>query len=260
LDLQLTNDKSITLNFKLTLEYDGTNYHGWQLQKNAVTLQGTIEAVLARLCGGPIRVRVAGRTDAGVHALGQVVSFKSEKALRLHQIQRALNALLPPDMVVRQVESVHDTFNPRRDALSRTYRYQIWNRPWPSAIWARYSWHVPFPLDHDAMNQAAALLLGDHDFSSFQGSDWVEHPPRRTVLRSTVRREGDFLIYDVEARSFLRHMVRNIVGTLVDVGRGALSSEEFTAVFAARDRTRAGITAPPQGLFLVEVKYEKVVN
>jgi len=243
------------MNFKLTLEYDGTNYHGWQLQKNAITLQGTLEAVLARLCGEPIRVRVAGRTDTGVHALGQVVSFKSEKIIELHRLQRALNALLPPDIVVRQVEPVHDTFNPRRDALSRIYRYQIWNQPWPSALWARYSWHVAFPLDADAMNQAATLLVGDHDFSSFQGSDWVEHNPHRTVLRSAVYLDNEFLVYEVEARSFLRHMVRNIVGTLVDVGRGAVSVEEFAEIFAARDRTRAGLNAPPQGLFLVAVQY-----
>jgi tRNA pseudouridine38-40 synthase len=243
------------VNVKLTLEYDGTQYHGWQLQKNALTLQGTLEAVLARLFGQPIRVRVAGRTDTGVHALGQVVSFKSEKIIELQRLHRALNALLPPDIVVRQVEPVPDTFNPRRDALSRTYRYQIWNHPWPSAIWARYSWHAPFSLEREAMRQAAALLTGDHDFSSFQGSDWVKHNPHRTVLRSAVYDGGEFLVYEVEARSFLRHMVRNIVGTLVDVGRGAISVEEFAEIFAARDRTRAGLNAPPQGLFLMEVKY-----
>jgi tRNA pseudouridine38-40 synthase len=245
----------ITLHLKLTLEYDGTNYHGWQLQKNASTLQGTLEAVLARLFGEPIRVRVAGRTDTGVHALGQVASFKSEKIRELHRLQRALNALLPPDIVVRQIKPVPDAFNPRRDAVSRTYRYQIWNHSWPSAIWARYSWHVPFPLDREAMQQAATLLIGDHDFSSFQGSDWVEHNPHRTVLRSVVSLDNEFLVYEVEARSFLRHMVRNIVGTLVDVGRGALSVEEFAEIFAARDRTRAGLNAPPQGLFLVAVQY-----
>jgi len=246
---------TIPLHVQLTLEYDGTKYHGWQLQKNAITLQGTLEAVLARLFGEPIRVRVAGRTDTGVHALGQVVSFKSEQVKELYRLQRALNALLPRDIAVRQVELVPESFNPRRDALSRTYRYQIWNHPWPSALWARYSWHVAFPLDHHAMNQAAALLVGDHDFSSFQGADWVEHNPHRTVLRSTIRCDGDFLIYEVEARSFLRHMVRNIVGTLVDVGRGAVSMEGFAEIFAARDRTRAGRNAPPQGLFLVTVTY-----
>jgi len=245
------------LHVKLTLEYDGTCYHGWQLQKNAVTLQGTVEAVLTRLCSGPVRVRVAGRTDAGVHALGQVVSCKSEKFTDLTRLQRSLNALLPPDIVVTHIEEVPDTFNPRRDALSRTYLYRIWNRPWPSAIWARYSWHVPFPLNSHDMDQAAALLIGDHDFSSFQGADSVEHNPHRTVLRSTVSHADDFLVYDVEARSFLRHMVRNLVGTLVDVGRGALSIEDFARILAARDRTRAGLNAPPQGLFLVEVKYEE---
>lgn len=243
------------MHIKLTLEYDGTNYHGWQFQHNAVTLQGTLEAVLMRLFSEPVRVRVAGRTDAGVHALGQVVSFKSEKVTALHRLQRSLNALLPSDIVVTGVEEVSDAFNPRRDALSRTYLYRIWNYPWPSAIWARYSWHVPFPLDVEGMDRAAALLVGDHDFSSFQGADSVEHNPRRTVLRSTVRRADEFLVYDIEARSFLRHMVRNIVGTLVEVGRSALSVEDFAQIFAACDRTRAGLNAPPQGLFLVEVKY-----
>ncbi len=244
------------MHFKLTFEYDGTNYHGWQLQQNAVTLQGTLEAVLRRLFNEPVRVRVAGRTDAGVHAFGQVASFKSEKVADLHRLQRSLNALLPHDIVVTRLEAVADTFNPRRDALSRTYLYRIWNHPWPSAIWARYSWHVPFPLARDAMNRAAGLLVGDHDFSSFQGADSVEHNPRRTVLRSTVRHADDFLVYEVEARSFLRHMVRNIVGTLIDVGRGALGVENFACILAARDRARAGLNAPPQGLFLVEVKYE----
>jgi tRNA pseudouridine38-40 synthase len=245
------------VHLKLTLEYDGTNYHGWQLQQNAKTLQGTLEAVLARLCGETVRVRVAGRTDAGVHALGQVASYQSEKSADLYRLQRSLNALLPPDIVVIRIEEVPNTFNPRRDALSRRYQYRIWNHPWPSAIWARYSWHVPFPLDRAAMDRAAAFLVGDHDFSSFQGSDSVEHNPLRTVLCSTVRRSAEFLVYEVEARSFLRHMVRNIVGTLVDVGRGAASVEDFAQILAARDRTRAGLNAPAQGLFLVEVKYKE---
>lgn len=240
---------------KLTLEYDGTNYHGWQLQKNAVTIQGTLEAALSRICSGAVRVRVAGRTDTGVHALGQIASFKTEKLLDLYRLQRALNGLLPRDIVVKRIEEVSETFNPRFDALSRTYRYQIWNHRWPSAIWARYAWHVSFPLKVDAMNQAAALLIGEHDFSSFQGSDWVEHNPQRTVLHSEFRQEGEFLVYHIEARSFLRHMVRNIVGTLVDVGRGAITVDDFATIFAAHDRTRAGVNAPPQGLFLVTVTY-----
>lgn len=243
------------MHFKLILEYDGTNYHGWQLQKNAVTIQGTLETALSQIFGDPIRVRVAGRTDTGVHALGQVASFKTEKLIDHYRLQRALNGLLPNDIVVKHVEEVTENFNPRFDALSRTYRYQIWNHRWPSAIWARYSWHVSLPLNVDAMNRAATLFIGDHDFSSFQGSDWVEHSPQRTVLHSVVRTDGEFLVYDVEGRSFLRHMVRNIVGTLVDVGRGAISVEDFATIFAAHDRARAGVNAPPQGLFLVTITY-----
>ncbi|MBI3302859.1 MAG: tRNA pseudouridine(38-40) synthase TruA [Deltaproteobacteria bacterium] len=243
------------MHLKLVLEYDGTNYHGWQLQQNAVTLQGTLEAVLMRLLNESVRIRVAGRTDAGVHALGQVASFKSAKVTDIKRLWRGLNALLPPDIVITQIEEVSDAFNPRRDAVSRTYLYRIWNRFWPSAFWVRYSWHVPFPLDTGAMDQAARLLIGDHDFSSFQGVDSVAHNPRRTVLHSTVRREDAFLIYEVEARSFLRHMVRNIVGTLVDAGRGALSVADFAHILAARDRTRAGLNAPPRGLLLLAVKY-----
>jgi tRNA pseudouridine38-40 synthase len=243
------------LQLKLTLEYDGTKYHGWQVQHNAPTVQGVVEAALHRLFDQPVRVRVAGRTDTGVHALGQVISFPLLKALDLLRFQRSLNAILPADIVVTHVEEVPDTFNPRRDATSRIYQYRIWRRLWRSPLWASSSWHVSYPLDIRALGQAAAMLIGEHDFSSFQGSDSVEHNSRRTIFRSTVRDEDDFLLYDVEARSFLRHMVRNIVGTLVDVGRGALSVEDFARIFAARDRTHAGLNAPPQGLFLVEVKY-----
>lgn len=243
------------MQYKLILEYDGTNYHGWQLQSNATTLQGTLEAVLCRLFNEPIRVRAAGRTDAGVHALGQVVSFRTSQARDLPTLQRGMNALLPSDMAVKHFEVTTQTFNPRRDAKSRVYRYQMWNQPSRSAIWARYSWHVPIALNIECMDKAAAVLVGHHDFSSFQGADSVEHNPLRTVLRSTLHQEGEFVVYDVEAVSFLRHMVRNIVGTLFDVGRGVLSVEEFAQIFAARDRTSAGQNAPPQGLFLVKVKY-----
>jgi tRNA pseudouridine38-40 synthase len=243
------------LQLKVILEYDGANYNGWQLQHTAPTVQGAVEAVLQRLFNEPVRVRVAGRTDTGVHALGQVIAFTPPKMLDRLRLQHSINALLPADIVCKQIEEVPDAFNPRRDAISRAYQYRIWNHPWRSPLWARYSWHIPYPLDVNAMNSAAALLVGEHDFSSFQGSDSVEHNPRRTIFRSTVRHDGDFLLYDVEARSFLRHMVRNIVGTLVDVGRGATQVADFVRIFAARDRTRAGLNAPPHGLFLIEVKY-----
>lgn len=243
------------MRLKLTLEYDGTNYKGWQLQSTAPTVQGAVEAALQRLFGEPVRVRVAGRTDTGVHAVGQVIAFAAPKAVEIPRFHRSLNAVLPMDIVVKQIEEAPALFNPRRDAKSRVYQYRIWNHPWRSPLWARYSWHVPYPLKWEEMNEAATLLVGDHDFSSFQGTDAVEHNPQRTVLESVVRQDKEFLVYEVEARSFLRHMVRNIVGTLVDVGRGALSIADFAAIFTACDRTRAGLNAPPQGLFLLEVKY-----
>jgi tRNA pseudouridine38-40 synthase len=243
------------MHLKLTLEYDGANYYGWQMQPQAPTVQGAVEAVLHKLFGKPIRVRVAGRTDTGVHALGQVIAFTVEKTMELKRLQHSLNALLPPDIAVKQIEETTASFNPRRDAVSRVYQYRIWNQPWRSPIWARYSWHIPYPLALEAMSQAAALLVGEHDFSSFQGADVVARNPRRTVIRSSLQKKGNLLVYEIEARSFLRHMVRNIVGALVDVGRGALSVAEFAAIFAARDRTQAGLNAPPHGLFLVEVKY-----
>jgi len=245
----------IALHFKLTIEYDGTNYHGWQLQADAPTVQGAVESVFQRLFNEPVRIRVAGRTDTGVHALGQIATFIAPKAVSLSKFHRSLNALLPSDIVVKKIEEIGDSFNPRHDAKSRVYQYRIWNHQWRSPIHARFSWHISYPLDRELMHEAASLLIGDHDFSSFQGSDSVERNPQRTVLHSTVNQEGDFLVYNVEARSFLRHMVRNIVGTLVDVGRGALDVNNFAAIFAACDRTRAGLNAPPHGLFLVEVKY-----
>jgi tRNA pseudouridine38-40 synthase len=244
------------LQLKVTLEYDGANYHGWQLQRNAPTVQDAVEAVLQRLLNQPVRVRVAGRTDTGVHAVGQVITFTPPKALDLYRFQHSVNALLPRDIAFKHIEEVPDTFNPRRDAIRRTYQYRIWNQQWRSPLWARYSWHCPYPLDVSAMDTAASLLIGDHDFSSFRGSDSEDRNPHRTIFRSTVRPDDKFLLYDIEGRSFLRHMVRNIIGTLVDVGRGAIPVEEFARIFAARDRTRAGVTAPPHGLFLVEVQYK----
>ena len=243
------------MHYKLLLEYDGTNYHGWQIQPTDTTVQGTLEAVLARILNTPIRLRVAGRTDAGVHALGQVATFQAAAPLNLVRFQHSLNSVLPSDIAIRAISTVSDTFHPRYDAHSRTYQYRIWNQSAPSAMQARYSWHIPYPLDQEAMNAAATLLIGHHNFSSFQGADSVERTPWRTVMHSAVCGERDFLVYTVEARSFLRHMVRNIVGTLVDVGRGALSVDEFATVFAARNRSRAGLNAPPHGLFLVAVRY-----
>ncbi len=243
------------MQLKLTIEYDGTNYCGWQLQNHGPTIQGTLEEALVRLLGEPVRLRAAGRTDAGVHALGQVACVHISKAVDLYAFQKGLNALTPPDIIVRKIETVPEDFNPRRDAKSRVYLYRIWNHPWPSAFWQSYSWHLAFPLDIRAMEKATTHLVGTHDFSSFQATGSDAHHPVRTVLETAWRREDGFLIYTIEAQAFLRHMVRNIVGTLVEVGRGAMSVERFLEVFLAQDRTLAGPNAPAQGLFLVEVKY-----
>ncbi len=243
------------MHLKLTIEYDGTHYYGWQLQNHKPTIQGTLEAALVRLLGEPVRLRVAGRTDTGVHALGQVACVHTSKAVDLYAFQKGLNALTPPDIVVRKIEAMPEDFNPRHNARSRVYLYRIWNHPWPSAFWGPYSWHMAFPLDLAGMEKATAHLVGTHDFSSFQATGSDARHPIRTVLENFWRREDGFLIYTIEAHAFLRHMVRNIVGTLVEVGRGAMSVERFLEVFHAHDRTLAGPNAPAQGLFLVEVKY-----
>ena len=243
------------MHLKLTIEYDGTNYCGWQLQNQGPTIQGVLEEALVRLLGEPIRLRAAGRTDAGVHALGQVACVRLNRQVGLYAFQKGINALTPPDIVVKKIEVVPEDFNPRRDAKSRVYLYRIWNYPWPSAFCGPYSWHIAFPLDLTAMERATAHFVGTHDFSSFQATGSDARHPVRTVLENSWRREDGFLVYTIEAHAFLRHMVRNIVGTLVEVGRGAMSIERFLEVFHAHDRTLAGPTAPAQGLFLVEVKY-----
>ncbi len=243
------------MNIKLTIEYDGTDYHGWQIQPNGRTIQQILEQALEKFVGVKVRVNGSGRTDAGVHALGQVANFIAPEPVDLRRLQKGLNALTPRDIVVKRVESAPDSFDARRDARSRLYRYRIWNHPVPSAFHRRFSWHVHDPLDLPAMREAIRCLEGEHDFGSFQaaGCDAL-HPVRRIYLDS-LDLEGDVLVYTVEATAFLRHMVRNIVGTLVEVGRGERSPADFASLLQRQDRTLAGPTAPAQGLFLVEVKY-----
>jgi tRNA pseudouridine38-40 synthase len=243
------------MNFKLTLEYDGTDFHGWQVQPQRTTVQEALEIALEKLVGSKVRVHGAGRTDAGVHALGQVANFCCAKEWEPERLQRGLNALVRPRVVVKQVEAVSDGFESRRDARSRAYQYRIWSRSWPSPFHSRYSWHVGVRLELEAMQDAAHFLEGEHDFSSFQAAGCDATHAVRRIYQSTVYQDGDFYIYDIEATAFLRHMVRNIVGTLVQVGRGELTPAGFKEVLGLRDRAQAGPTAPPQGLFLVAVNY-----
>jgi tRNA pseudouridine38-40 synthase len=243
------------MRFKLTIEYDGTNYSGWQVQPNGSTVQGAVEDAVSRLFGEGTCVAAAGRTDAGVHAAGQVVTFSSLRQRSPQTVRRALNALTPRDVSITAVEVVADTFDPRRDARSRVYDYRIWNSSSSSPFWRLYAWHVPHKLAVGAMQGAAAQLLGEHDFSSFRAADCdAEHPVRR-LLRSDFTQHGPLLVYTVEATAFLRHMVRNIIGTLIEVGQGRRAVGDISALIGACDRKLAGPTAPAHGLCLRQVKY-----
>ena len=242
------------MNIKLTVEYDGTNYLGWQMQPNGPTIQSQLELAVSTFFGVPTRVTASGRTDAGVHALGQVVNFFCDREPDLHRLRRGLNALTPDDISIRDVEIVADSFDARRDGRSRTYQYRILNRPTPSPFHLKYAWHLHETLDVRPMRKAIRYLEGEHDFSAFRASGCDAPHPIRTVYRTSLE-QGELLVFTIEATAYLRHMARNIVGTLVEVGRGLRTPQSFAELLEARDRTKAGPTAPPQGLFLMEVKY-----
>ncbi|HUI28503.1 MAG TPA: tRNA pseudouridine(38-40) synthase TruA [Candidatus Kryptonia bacterium] len=244
------------MHYKLTVQYDGSDFLGWQVQPQGPTVQGALEEAVAHLFGVATRVVGAGRTDAGVHALGQVACFRAAKEIEPSSVQRALNALTPDAIAIPEVAVVADDFDPRRHASSRTYCYRLWRPHWRSPFWRRFVWHVWGPLDLDAMAAAASLIVGEHDFTSFQAADCDATNPVRRVLCSEFTITAEQVVYTVEATAFLRHMVRNLIGTLVDVGTGARSVEDFRAVLELRDRQRAGATAPARGLCLMKVSYE----
>ncbi|MFQ5682815.1 MAG: tRNA pseudouridine(38-40) synthase TruA [Candidatus Binatia bacterium] len=243
------------MNIKLTIEYDGTDYHGWQIQPNGKTIQEILEQALRTLLGVSTRLTGSGRTDAGVHALGQVAGFNYTGDLELPRLQKGINALTPKDIAIKHIEKVPDSFDARRDGRSRVYQYRIWNKKWCSPFHRRFSWHVPFPLDLSAMQEASRFLEGEHDFASFQAAGCDAVHSVRNVYHNGLTQDGEMLVYTVEATAYLRHMVRNIVGTLVQVGRAERGAKELYRLLQARDRTQAGPTAPPHGLFLTEVKY-----
>jgi len=243
-------------NVRLTIEYDGTAYGGWQVQANAPSVQGTIEAAIQKMCGEPeIRLRAAGRTDAGVHALGQVANFYTEENIPAVGWRKGLNSLLPNDIAIRDATFVDLSFDARRHARGKCYRYTIYNHETRSPLLARYAWHVREPLDEAAMARAAEPLIGVHDFSAFRASDCERLSTVRDLSRLSVRREGPCITIEVTATAFLKNMVRIIVGTLVLAGLHKIGPEEVAAIRDSGDRTRAGMTAPPQGLCLVEVYY-----
>ena len=244
-------------NFKLTIEYDGTEYHGWQRQKDFRTVQATIEDALETMIGHQVTVIGSGRTDAGAHALNQVANFLVDTTLTADIFKKGLNSLLPADIVIRDCRAVDDRFHARYDAWSKVYDYRILNRPIPTALFRRYAWHIRKTLDLNAMSEAMLCLKGEHDFSAFEAAG----SPRANAVRTaidvnlTAKDKDGYVVFTIEANGFLRCMVRNIVGTLVDVGLGRISPEGFQGILTSRDRKQAGITAPPHGLFLREVKY-----
>jgi tRNA pseudouridine38-40 synthase len=246
--------------FKLTLAYDGTAYGGWQVQPNARTIQAELEAAFATIVGAPVRTVASGRTDAGVHALGQVVSVDCATRLDPETLCRALNANLPRDIAVLALRVAPPGFHAIRDAVRKRYRYVIQDGPPRDVFLRAYAWQWPQPLDVPAMQRAAQQLVGTHDFASFETSGSERVTSVRTITDLPVQRRAgairDQVLIEVEADGFLYNMVRNIVGTLVEVGRGKQPPDWVTEVLAAKDRKQAGMTAPPQGLFLVRVHYD----
>ncbi len=246
-------------NIKLTIAYDGTNYHGFQEQRSTglVTIQEVLEKCLRRLAGREIRVTGAGRTDAGVHARGQVVNFDAAGwNIPAERIVLALNGMLPRDIAALEAEEVGPEFHARYSALAKTYRYTIYNSRIPSPFWRLYSHFVPRPLDVEAMEKAAQKLVGTHDFASFQAAGSPIKNTVRTLFSADVCREGKELIHlTFRGNGFLYNMVRIMVGTLIEVGLGKRDPDDMEAILAARDRTRAGPTAPPEGLCLERVEY-----
>jgi tRNA pseudouridine38-40 synthase len=242
-------------NIRLILAYEGTHFSGWQYQPNDRTVQGTLEESLSVITARPTRVTGSGRTDAGVHALGQAVNFRTESCIECRALAKGLNSLLPADVRVLDADEVADSFDARRSAILRVYRYLIYTGPVVSPFLCRYAWHVPGSLDAPAMQRAGAHLVGTHDFASFASSGETGGTTREVFSFRVEETDGGMIIVEVAANAFLRHMVRAVVGTIVDVGKGKISRDEFREVLAAKDRARAGVTAPPEGLFLVEVRY-----
>jgi len=253
-------------NLRLILSYDGADFAGWQVQPGRTTVQGALASAIGRLSGENVLPQGSGRTDAGVHALAQVASFTSASAIPAENWMRALNDILPPSIRVLEVTEAAPEFHARKSARAKTYRYRIYRRAVCPPFLARYVWHYPYPLEESAMVAAAGVVLGEHDFTSFAAVD-AERVERmaaeandhttnvRTILSSSWTRVGDELIYTVRGSGFLHHMVRNLAGTFLLVGKGTVSLEDMRRILEARERSAAGPTAPASGLYLVEVEY-----
>lgn len=240
---------------KLTVEYDGSGYHGWQIQNNALSVQEVLYKAIGKLTGEDVIPDGAGRTDCGVHAYGQVASFFTSSNIPAEKFTPALNALLPDDVSIVSSEEVDEGFHARFSAKGKHYRYIIINRPQRSALWAKRAWHIREKLDIKSMNEAARLILGHHDFKAFCASGHNVKTFDRTMFHSEWRKDGDLYIYDIKGDGFLYNMVRIMVGTMAYIGKGRLTPDIISEAIRSGDRNLLGITAPPYGLYLMEVFY-----
>jgi tRNA pseudouridine38-40 synthase len=257
----VVDSKDRMRNLKLILSYDGSDFAGWQVQPEVPTIQGTLAIAIGRVTGEKVLPQGSGRTDAGVHALAQVATFVTESSVPTENFVKALNDLLPPAVRVLSVEEVAADFHARKSACGKTYRYRVYREGICPPFLSRYVWHYPFPLDEAAMSEAAARVEGEHDFTSFAAADperGREGEPASNVRRifsSAWKREGEEFVYTVKGSGFLHHMVRNLVGTFILVGKRTLAVEDITRILQAQNRSAAGATAPASGLFLVGVDY-----
>ena len=245
---------------KLTVAYDGTDYCGWQIQKNGITVEEVLNRALSRLTGEEITVVGASRTDAGVHARGNVAVFDTDTRIPAERIVYAVNALLPEDVVVVRSEEVPAGWHPRKCVSVKTYEYRILNKEFPDPVRRRDTYFVSFSLDIERMRRAAEYLKGEHDFKSFCSAQTAVETTVRTIYDLDIKKEGEIITIRVRGNGFLYNMVRIIAGTLAGVGRGYFEPEDMERMLGAKDRTKAGVTAPPQGLILVGIEYEKPDN
>jgi len=243
-------------NFKLTIEYDGSGYHGWQRQKGQCSIQEEIEKAVSIMTKAPVTLIGSGRTDAGVHALGQTANFHCETAIAAEAFRKGLNSLLPEDIIVRECIEIEESFHARFDVISKRYDYRILNREIPPAVCRQYVWHIRKPLNRRAMRLAARHILGAQDFKAFEGAGSPRsHTVRHILHADIVEKKPDLLVFEIEGNGFLRFMVRNIVSTLVNAGLEKITPDDFRQTLLSRDRSQAGATAPPGGLFLMSVTY-----
>lgn len=244
-------------NIRLSIQYDGTDYHGWQIQKNAVSIQEIIEKALSDLTGENIRVTGCGRTDSGVHALSYTCNFFSQTRIPAEKIPFALNHRLPDDIICKNAVCVSELFHSKNSAVSKTYIYKIYNADFPDVFSQKYSWHIKGGLNVENMKKAAQHFIGEHDFIGFASTGFSVKTTVRTIYSLDIDTDGNNIIISVTGNGFLYNMVRIIAGTLVFVGQGKINHDDIPAIINSKDRTRAGITAPANGLFLKEVFYEK---